>query len=368
MKTKKDLSDLVRIFQHLNKVDITNKPIIAEHVNKEKLITESKQTESIAMGILSRKGVENIENILNDFKKQDRTKNQILLPVMAFFFDGNMKFGDVFEKTIELLGRNTITPPIVTRDGVKVGDNVITDFLKYGEFIHSTYDRKLGGTISTGSKSESDMTEDRPIFDKNGIKIFDANDRSKCIRYTQGGVTGKNYSFCIGQYTSNMYQSYRDTQTSTFYFLVDNNRDFDTDPLHIVVVDNTSNRGFLLTDSTNNTGTIAEYGNDVDGYFNYLKSKGVPAPEIFKHRPKSDEEKEEDRLLGREDRDLNWFTNLPYEYKSKYIGRGHRLSDEQFDYLWSDRNSRGTEALLKQYLNTGIPISSHQFELIAGDE
>ena len=64
----------------------------------------------------------------------------------------------------------------------------------------------------------------------------------------------------------------------------------------------------------------------------YLKSKGVPV-EKFKNRPKDKKEEDEDRLLGDENPSLEWFIKLPYEMKSAYIGRGHRLSDEQFDYL-----------------------------------
>jgi hypothetical protein len=103
------------------------------------------------------------------------------------------------------------------------------------------------------------------------------------------------------------------------------------DPLHIVVFDNTSG-GILLTDADNNTGTIAEYGEDVDAYVSYLKSKGVPVDDLV-NRPKTPEEDEEERLLGKENKDLEWFINLPIEYKSAYIGRGHMLTDDQFDYL-----------------------------------
>ena len=364
---KNNISDLVRLFEQVNNVKIPSKSILKEYTKREKIILESKQTESTAYKILGEKGVDDIQSIIGKFKEQDKTANQILLPIMAYFYEGRT-FGDVFEKLQELIGKNLISTPTVSKNGVFVGDKTVTDFLRFGELVHSTYDRKIGAPISIGSKSESDMTDDSTLFDENGIKIYNANDRSKCIRYTQGGVTGKNYTFCIGQYTNNMYQSYRDTQTSTFYFLVDSNRDFDSDPLHIVVVDHTGNQGFLLTDASNNTGTIAEYGNDVDGYFDYLRSKGVPVDEIFEHREKSPQEKEEDRILGNENRNVEWFTSLSYDYKSKYIGRGNRLSDDQFDYLWADRNSRGIESLIMQYLNTGIPISEYQFNLIAGNE
>jgi hypothetical protein len=60
---------------------------------------------------------------------------------------------------------------------------------------------------------------------------------------------------------------------------------------------------------------------------------GVPVDELLKNRPKTPEEEREQQLLGRQNTDLEWFIKLPYDYKSKYIGRGHILTDDQFDYL-----------------------------------
>jgi hypothetical protein len=154
-----------------------------------------------------------------------------------------------------------------------------------------------------------------------------------------GGLTGRGYSFCIGQPGNTMYKTYRDSQSSTFYFIVDRNRfkknedgsvNLD-DPLHIVVLDRSKN-GFILTDADNDTGRISEYGEDIDGYIGYLKSKGVPVNKLV-NRPKTDQEQKEDELLVQQNQSLEWFKKLPIEYKSAYIGRGHKLTDEQFDYL-----------------------------------
>jgi hypothetical protein len=51
------------------------------------------------------------------------------------------------------------------------------------------------------------------------------------------------------------------------------------------------------------------------------------------NRPKTDEEEREEELLGNKNKDLKWFMDLPVNYKSAYIGRGHLLTDDQFDYL-----------------------------------
>jgi hypothetical protein len=177
------------------------------------------------------------------------------------------------------------------------------------------------------------------MWSGNNIDIYEGDEVGKCIAYTMGGLTGRGYSFCIGQPGNTMYQSYRDTKTSSFYFIVDRNHmsinkddsiNLD-DPLHIVVFDNSEN-GIELTDANNTTGTIAEFGNDPNKYVEYLKLKEVPVDKLI-NRAKTDQEREEDSLLGRQNNSLEWFMNLPIDMKSKYIGRGHRLTDAQFDYL-----------------------------------
>ena len=64
----------------------------------------------------------------------------------------------------------------------------------------------------------------------------------------------------------------------------------------------------------------------------YLKSKGVPVEKMI-NKPKTDQERKEDELLGQRNTSLEWFMKLPIEYKSAYIGRGHQLTNDQFDYL-----------------------------------
>lgn len=365
---KKDIKDLIRIFEGINGVQIPNKKLLVEQVTTGVLI-ESKKTEELSLTILSRRGFTGEEQKILDYLKQfDGTQNQILLPAMSLMFSKKISLDGPYRKFSELVEKRKMNPPNVTRNMELVIDNETfkpEDTLRFSEFIDGLHQKKSSRKEETPELS-AERTSDKPIFDNNGIKIYDANDKNKCIMYTQGGVTGKKYSFCIGQYVNNMYQSYRDSQTSSFYFLVDQNRDFQTDPLHIVVVDHTYN-GFLLTDASNNTGTISEFGRDVNGYFKYLETKGVDKS-IFKHRPKSEQERLEDKELGSENYDLDWFKKLSYDYKSKYIGRGHRLSDEQFSYLWQDRKSKGFADLLKQYLNTGLPVSEFQFKLLTSDE
>ena len=50
-----------------------------------------------------------------------------------------------------------------------------------------------------------------------------------------------------------------------------------------------------------------------------LPKVGVPVNELLVNKPKTEQEKYEQELLGRQNTSLEWFIKLPYEYKSKYI-------------------------------------------------
>ena len=58
---------------------------------------------------------------------------------------------------------------------------------------------------------------------------------------------------------------------------------------------------------------------------------------------------------------MNWFKRIGYDYQSKYIGRGHPLTDEQFDYIIKHNLTK----LVEQYIATGSQVSHRQLEAIA---
>ena len=307
---------------------------------------ESRATEATGLAYLKKSNVESPEKIISYFAANDQSQNQKNIPLMAVLYAGGYKdlgnIVDVMNDYDELVTKKRIMPAQVSKGRLMIGTSTYQDFMAFSEFIHgekNKYDEKPKST-SYSMDDEDIEAMDETMWSGNGIDIYDGVDVGRCIKYTQGGLTGKRYSFCIGQPGNSMYQSYRDTQTSTFYFIVDKNKiktnedgtvDL-SDPLHIVVYDQTE-RGALLTDSDNRTGNIAEYGRDAKAYTEYLKSMGVPVGELLKNRPKTEEERREQELLGKRNESLEWFIKLPYEYKSKYIGRGHVLTDDQFDYL-----------------------------------
>jgi hypothetical protein len=310
-----------------------------------KLILESRQTEEDAVRILKNANFsdEDIQNAVNKLKEIDKSNNQKNLPMMATVLSWGFNNYNVIENDFnnynDLLKKGRIKTMIVAKNTIRIGEIVFNDYLKLQEFIDGEI-TKIGKKVEYSS--EEDFTaEDTPIQSSNGIDVYKADNVGKCIKYSQGNLTGRGYSFCIGNPnpSNNMYQSYRDMKDSTFYYVVDRNRFITNDdgsvnlddPLHLVVYDATK-YGVELTDENNTTGNIAEFGKDVAAYQKYLSSKGINVNEL-KNNPKTPKEKQEQELLGNQNLSLEWFKKLSFEYKSKYIGRGHLLSDEQFNYL-----------------------------------
>jgi hypothetical protein len=300
------------------------------------------ENQNQALNRLKGANIKNPENILSQFVAADKNNSKKLVPIMAYIYANGYtdikNILDVVNKYNDLESKKRVKPIQITKNGLVMGNKSFGDFKEFSEYINGEATKY--STVSSGSSVANDFkAKNDPIWSGNGIDIYNGDEVGKCITYTQGGLTGKGYSFCIGQGGNTEYKSYRDSKTSSFYFIVDRNH-FKTnedgsvnldDPLHIVVFDRTR-YGVELTDADNNTGNIAEYGSDADAYVNYLESKGVPVDKLV-NRPKTSQEEEEEELLGRPNSNLDWFKKLPIEYKSAYIGRGHRLTDAQFDYL-----------------------------------
>lgn len=306
-------------------------------------LVESRASEAQGMNILNKSGINNGEEVIKKFASGDKSNNQKNIPAMAFIYANGYTDMDniisVMNDYNDLEVKKRIKPIQLRKDSIVIGDKVFSDFIKLSEYIHGEKN-KYAEKPSGGSGVDSDFkSTKKTLWSGNGIDIYDGVDVGRCINYTQGGLTGRGYSFCIGQPGNTMYKSYRDTKASSFYFIVDRNHFKENadgsvnldDPLHIVVFDNTK-YGIELTDANNTTGNIAEYGTDSNAYVSYLKSKGVPVDKLI-NKAKTSQEDEEDRLLGQPNSSLEWFMKLPIEYKSAYIGRGHTLTNDQFDYL-----------------------------------
>lgn len=317
-----------------------------KYLKRYEQIFETKKTEEEGLIVLNNRKIQGATELLNNIKSLGPTlgENQKNMVAMCVLYSGDIEvLKTIFDEYNELVRSKKIKPLVVKEKGtiVAVDDEQYKtgDLIGFSEYIHSKQQKVISGergSINFDSK-------ETPIWEGNGIEIYDGNSIESCIRYTGAGVhggtlTGQPYSFCIGKYigSGNMWQSYRDTKTSTFYFILDKNKNID-DLLHMVVYDATIH-GVELTDASNKTGNISEYGKDVSKYQEYLKSKGVPVDTLLKNKPKTAQEIADDKVLSKENSSLEWYIKLPIEYRSRYVGRGHLLSDEQFKWLMESLN------------------------------
>ena len=260
--------------------------------------------------------------------------------------------------------------PILSFDdktGNVIGNNPYLHYNDWANAIHSKNsenkdeeEKKHQKNLqSTGDVSDQELIAQSP---DGKIKVYKANSVDKCI------ILGKGKKFCISQPGNSRFHSYRNTKDSTFYFVYDNTRN---DNLSVVVVDITK-RGIEITDISNKTDKFMqdpyvtdkerEINSDPNLYLKYLQEKGIDTT-IFKNEPKTAKEEEEHKKLGSAIRDLTWFKSLTPEERKSYIGRGHELSDEQFNWLVSIKS----ESLLKIYVSTGIILRNKQLSLVLND-
>lgn len=338
---------------------------------------ESKKTEREGLNILKKNSPSVDENrlisLIDKFKEVDTTKNEILIPFMATMYGhvGDIDKVETTTNTItDLIKRKKINNIFVNNNGeYVVNDKTFGEYLNLTEYLHGLEGMERGVKDYHGKMMQIN-TDEKPLFENKNVVIYDGNEVGRCIKYNDRGLTGRKYSFCIGDQhpSKNLWQSYRDTKISTFYYVLDKTRDLD-DPLHIVVVDSTED-GYELTDANNRTNDIDEFGDDADEYFIYLRSLGVNNPEdIFINKEPDEEEIKTKELIGQKNPNLDWFKKLDYDHKMRYIGRGHLLSDEQFNYLWGlFETSDGAFELLKKYVDTGIALPEKQFNVLVGNE
>ena len=367
------------------------------------IVSESKQSENMGLGILSSRNIPDAQDLISQFAQLDRSNNKKNIPVMAFLYDRGSTdvdaIADMVNQYNELDVKKRIKPIQLSKTSLKIGQDEIHEFLSFSEYVHAIASTR-GSDRKLSDAAAHYKAEKKPMWSGNNIDIYEADSVGKCIAYTQGGLTDKSYSFCIGNpdLSLNMYKPYRVLHTSSFYFIVDRNKFKENadgsvnldDPLHIVVFDNTDTKeGIHLTDAKNKTDSITGYSNK--GYIDYLKSMGVPV-EKLKNRPKTEQEKYEDKIFAERNPSLEWFKNLdnPYNpdyrkpdlepgetaqnyYKSAYINRTHlgradlraiKLSDEQFDYLLEI----GAKNLIRQYIDSGVTIPESQLLKLSPNE
>ena len=281
---------------------------------------------------------EEYENSPNDLYILDDIKEKLLKLDEINFFDQNIielnTDKNTNKKTVNFLGK------------------VCESLTDLAEAVDPKYDEVMFKKEYKEKKKKQQSLQALE-FIAGEIQVYPCNDVNDTIRF------GRGTTWCISQPGTGIktYNSYRLNYQSTFYYVQDGTR---TDDLKRVMVDMQANGAVKLTDLGNTTGTVAEFGTDWQAYFDYLESKGVKTSQ-FVNKPLTEEEKKEINTLSERSTDLNWFIKLSSDYKSKYIGMGHLLSDDQLDYILK---SSLKDILIPQYLNTGTCITESQKNML----
>ena len=327
----------------------------------------------------------NIIKTTNEFNKiftasgipEAQQKN--IYPTAAYVYKTNPSVGEgEFSQDLKDYYKFVIANqlPVLSFDdnGVVTGNYIIgkpkdtgnpySNYIDWASAVHSKNSenedeekKKFHQTLqkTTGDVSDQEQVAKSP---DEKIKVYKANAVDKCI------ILGRGQKFCISQPGNAQFYGYRNTKDSTFYFVYDNTRN---DDLKVVVVDATS-IGIEITDGQNQTNkfmqdpyetTPKRITSNPDLYLKYLKEKGVDTT-VFKNEPKTEKEEEEQGKLGNSNQDLAWFKSLTYEERKNYLSRGHALSDEQFNFLFTTRS----EPLLKIHVSLGIILHGKQLNLV----
>jgi hypothetical protein len=348
------------------------------------------------------KDAEYFQDIRETVKKYDQ-KYQVFA---AWLLARDIEPDHYIEAIQKYIDSKRITKFSVSKNAVKINNEVFDDALKLTEYVHAQFP-----ILQAEKQGENTETEDVPVVANkdNSIKIFEINDANDGRR-----LVGDDTSWCIGyKGPNNMWQAYRDAQSSTFFVVNDNNPP--TPEQRKVAVDFTSG-GYgedtvLLTDIPNRTGYQLSNGMGWKEYSEYLSSKGIDLKAtrqnpktgeeelILKNKPKTKEEilqkatfkgvarlsvndilewqsgkskvNGEDKSIDKDTLEileeisdfygLRYIVNNPDAkfYTSRWMGLGKPVENEVLEYL---SKSVGGEDLLMKYVNTGMKLEDQQYQ------
>lgn len=193
------------------------------------------------------------------------------------------------------------------------------------------------------AKKDEDYTTD-VIYNENGIVIWDADTREKCVKH---GKRGNNY--CIARIdTGNMFNRYRYMNRLTFYFILDEDKP-DTDPFSffsIGVQDNANpndrnSKHYFVTDRNNSINTLHDW-NFVSHNCEKLKN----LQHLFKPKRLTDDQYKRFENINNIRTDAQ-YEALKLDDKIFYVQLGKSLSENMF------KNSPPN--IQKLYIETGHP-------------
>lgn len=326
------------------------------------LTPEDRKKYQQAFSLLRKLGVSD-ENeqakIVEKFIPLDKSDGKQNVAIMVYFYilDGYREseikpIADAVNLYDILRKRNYIDPIRIKDDGVGPRAYIGNREVKSYEDLKTYVQPQASKYPPQGHKEFDYDSNIEPLLSNDKAVVFDVRNIERCITLTAKAKnpTGKPYSYCIGQETSNQFANYRINYTSTFYYIFDLTKIFKTDEngmptgervpdnelksSHMIVYDIRPDGKIELTDAKNTTGSVADFPTGqkfVDYVENTLGLKEFR--NVCVAKPATKQEKEMEAKAGKKIDDLQRFANLSYLEKKYYIIKGHPLTDEQFFYL-----------------------------------
>lgn len=220
------------------------------------------------------------------------------------------------------------------------------------EFTEAIHAAKGKAEFKKGTPKE-DITANQEdiIADDENVTIYKTDSEDKCVLY------GKGYSFCISRAGGgNMYNNYRLSKDSTFYFIYFKKKPKErTD--HIMVLDITKN-GYEWTFADNNT-------RKVDGGWKEIVSKYpeiAPYENLLTNKKLDDEER---GFLNRlrsftDNTNIDTFNTFNYKEKAQALKTTPNIGDSIWDSLDS--------VLRNEFLSIGPNLTKHQADDLKDNE
>lgn len=286
---------------------------------------------------------------IKKFIKDGTTKDAARSYVSRFMNKRNdLKVG--FQSGIEELG--------LSADDIKehIPDRLYRNenFLDPGNYKFEELEQLLDTVFPSYAKADNspntaDTNADK-IYEKNGIEIYKADAKNKCIEYnpTNPETSRKMYSWCVAQPGNSMYDNYRFKEDApTFYIVFDRSRSSDKknnnidfiDPFHAFVVQvYKDGETYVVTDASNRGDKKADSWEEIPNKTDmpselWDKFKGLK--EYFKPIPLSSTERAR-KLASGKNLSANEFKELSQDEKIMYtLGKAQRnsLTDEILEIL-----------------------------------
>ena len=361
---------------------------IVERAEKQALvlfIDESKQNDSTALAMLSKRGVPEPEKVLELLKEitVDGTENgktvwdisktgKEIQPLAGWFCStwNNDDLVQARERVADTVHKMYQIPSARNADLTKVwlANKELTD---YEEWVKRAYEQdKAKGLIADAEEGEK-VNVGAYEFPKKMLAYSDKYvDCYRADTPADAMLLGDGYPFCISRRDgSNMFYTYRMNPTTTAYFCWFKDENGNKSHDDMVVVHVGEDGRYMVTKSEN--GNFPRDSKETT-IKKYPKLKGAINSGKLIVVPLGDDEKEvRQKYNYRSDITVDDLEGKSPKYIELVLAQGVNLTDDAFDYIFNTidkrnlRTGNNGNSLIKKYIESGVhKLSKHQKEVL----